>query len=1048
MDTKNGIFWPGQLLPNRLEEVEARILVYGYDADAWSGGISNDRIHNHAEQLVATLCASRRKKAAKHPIIFVTHCLGGIIVKRALIYSMGKRGMNTGHLRSIFVSTYGILFLGTPHLGSDISKWSSWVDEVSRTTASTQLTTDNSPVPILDSLKPYSDILQNIERQFIELTDDLHIFYFHEAKPTKLGEVWRYIVDEHSAAPNVHDVERAGIQQDHAHMCKFDDENAPGFDLVTDAIQRYAAAAPEPVRIRWETEIAEQHRKKDVMIKGLLGPMTSGIAQGSLNDRAESAIDRKPTRDLAPFSNRNHAESRQRRYYIVPRERVKVFVRRKAQLKKISAFFSKTSTQQPQVLILHALGGQGKSQIVLEYCQRSRKRYRGIFWVNASSQQLALQSYTRIALTLNDESLAGIADEDRTIERVTTGLADWEEPWLLVFDNYDNPNKFTNIRRFLPQCEHGHVIFTSRRRDLDRLGSLMEVPAMSSDEGVDLLLRRYSGEGEDSVTDIARDIAREIVSRLGGLALAIDQAAAYIAYKRIPPPRLSELLTLYDLKREKILSYKPSNLWEYSSEQFHGKEDQNKALSAFTTWEISLEQLVADNPKYKDEMIHFLTLSAFFNPAKIEESLFSDYWDDEKLREHSEWLRAIGTRNDSADTYSSDKESNGTWDADKFWDTLTRMHGLSLLQNIKSDQQGASFSLHPLIRDWLQLRQQSVYQRDYILESVNVVASIAGTHLSLDSISIDQQAALLPHVDTCLLNDAQLSEAQDRIGNKTASFRIASLLAHYYWKCGRYESAEGLLRRISKDEDVDTTYTIQLCQVLLAQGSAGETVEICHRNLHLRKNKLETKDPQRLMIMACLGKSLCNLGRLEEAEPIICQTLQLRQEVLGRSHLLTLESMSILANALYYRHKYSETEKLTRETLALCGTVRTKYHDALRLNTMSILALALAGQRKYEEAENIQRHTVQVVQDSCGKEHPRTLMFMHNLAWMIRYTKRDEAEELYRYVMQSKKKVLRKGHPTTLLSMKELAALLRRQHRNDEAEKIERQMRELEQLSE
>lgn len=50
------------------------------------------------------------------------------------------------------------------------------------------------------------------------------------------------------------DVERAGIQADHSHMCKFESENAPGFDLVAEAIQRYADAASDTIKPRWEAE--------------------------------------------------------------------------------------------------------------------------------------------------------------------------------------------------------------------------------------------------------------------------------------------------------------------------------------------------------------------------------------------------------------------------------------------------------------------------------------------------------------------------------------------------------------------------------------------------------------------------------------------------------------------------------------------------------------------------------------------------------------------------------------------------------------------------
>lgn len=58
---KPEVFWPEQLLPHNLKKEQARVLVYGYDADVTSfmGGTSKDKIHNHAENLVAKLYANR-----------------------------------------------------------------------------------------------------------------------------------------------------------------------------------------------------------------------------------------------------------------------------------------------------------------------------------------------------------------------------------------------------------------------------------------------------------------------------------------------------------------------------------------------------------------------------------------------------------------------------------------------------------------------------------------------------------------------------------------------------------------------------------------------------------------------------------------------------------------------------------------------------------------------------------------------------------------------------------------------------------------------------
>ena len=288
----NKIFWPADLLPAVTTKEKARVLVYGYDADvaAFTDGTSRDRIHNHAEHMVAELYAKRsRLKATERPIIFVTHSLGGLVVKRALIYSSEIRGTKTEHLRSIYISTYGLLFLGTPHRGSDLARWGSRLEWICGAVLPARLV-DTQP-QLVNALKVNNETLQVIDRHFILLSDRFRIYFFHEGKPTNLKGALRYIVDEDSASPNIQDVERACIQEDHSHMCKYEDENAPGFSLVAEAIQRYACQATDSISSRWEVEKAQGRARKEAKVNELLPgtlktveelPSSSTISSGLL----------------------------------------------------------------------------------------------------------------------------------------------------------------------------------------------------------------------------------------------------------------------------------------------------------------------------------------------------------------------------------------------------------------------------------------------------------------------------------------------------------------------------------------------------------------------------------------------------------------------------------------------------------------------------------------------------------------------------------------------------------------------------------------------
>ena len=84
----------------------------------------------------------------------------------------------------------------------------------------------------------------------------------------------------------------------------------------------------------------------------------------------------------------------------------------------------------------------------------------------------------------------------------------------------------------------GDILITSRHRGLEELGTIIDIPPMPDQAGVPLLLHRYSGINvEDHMSK-----GSEIVNRLGGLALALDQASAYMAYKQFRIDQLGDFL--------------------------------------------------------------------------------------------------------------------------------------------------------------------------------------------------------------------------------------------------------------------------------------------------------------------------------------------------------------------------------------------------------------------------------------------------------------------------------------------------------------------------
>lgn len=176
--------------------------------------------------------------------------------KQAITYSHTRTGHRVSHEYNIFSSTYGILFFGTPHSGSEKASWLAYFKKLS------------SHSDLVSALEKESETLQNITDYFVPIMKNFSIFFFWEQRMTqlKLG-VKDYVVSRESAAPAYDETERAGISADHSGMVKFDDPSSQGFQMVVEALLRYCDLAPDAVcRSRaFAAEFLDRERKRQAM---------------------------------------------------------------------------------------------------------------------------------------------------------------------------------------------------------------------------------------------------------------------------------------------------------------------------------------------------------------------------------------------------------------------------------------------------------------------------------------------------------------------------------------------------------------------------------------------------------------------------------------------------------------------------------------------------------------------------------------------------------------------------------------------------------------
>jgi len=413
------------------------------------------------------------------------------------------------------------------------------------------------------------------------------------------------------------------------------------------------------------------------------------------------------------------------------------------------------------------MGGCGKSQLALEYCQQAERNgvYSVIFWVDATSPTTMAQGFTAVARAMAKASL-DVADDEGNLRFVLDTMSAWRSKWLLVFDNFDDPSSFTrkSIKEYFPRGSQGSILFTSRHAATKSLGYSIDVSVMSNEEALDLLFRRSQADNSEA----NRLEGSSIVERLGLHALAIDQAGAYILARNLD---FDLYLIHYNNRRETVLNETPE-LWDYRRKLKNNPEIETK-LTVFTTWELSFD-LITGDPRIRKDKQHLLTLVAFFDGKKISDQLFRPYSSG-----NSGWMTSC--------------VKDGVWNEYEFQDIVKELRDLSLFQSLRIGKFETSFSLHLLIQDWVKSRISSDARRAFTVEAILVLSAFLEMQ-DIHIMTFDAKQTTLSHLETALQNDKVYLNQEDRL-EKRNLLDAASEFASFFNSQGRYEAAEEMIRR-------------------------------------------------------------------------------------------------------------------------------------------------------------------------------------------------------------------------------------------------------------
>lgn len=194
---------------------------------------------------------------------------------------------------------------------------------------------------------------------------------------------------------------------------------------------------------------------------------------------------------------------------------VENFVAREAELAEMHARLSSDGSR--RTVVLHGLGGIGKTQLSVTYAKRHKESYSAIFWLNIKDEDTLKQSFTRIARQVSREHPSACLSNGNTnenLDEIVNIVKEWlslpgNTRWLMIYDNYDNPKLLgvtdpaaVDIREFLPESYQGSVIITTRSSQVGIGHSIQIRKLRDVDDSLKILSNASRREGLTSGMDV------------------------------------------------------------------------------------------------------------------------------------------------------------------------------------------------------------------------------------------------------------------------------------------------------------------------------------------------------------------------------------------------------------------------------------------------------------------------------------------------------------------------------------------------------------------
>ena len=644
-----------------------------------------------------------------------------------------------------------------------------------------------------------------------------------------------------------------------------------------------------------------------------------------------------------------------------------------------------------------------------------------MFWVDASS----LESINMSLKGITSIPAAQASCLDGSAESALQWISGIQEEWLIVFDNADDLPPDV-VAKFIPPGNRGSILITSRNPSMGRLigfNNVIEINEMEEADAITLLLKASHLDASAEHLQAAKNI----VTSLGCMPLAVDQAGAYIEAGKCD---INKYLRQFSSRRQTLML----------DATFRGASGYDRTV--YGAWDLSFKEIERRTSAQSSDgiaqaakaAILILGICAFYHHSNISEDIFQSAAEEsEKHVVDSKMAKNLPHAVNSLDRTLLALDNDG------YWDEFIYRQGIAVLLSfslIKRDKSLKMLSVHPLIHSWSR-EQMSKTEQQRMYEIGTIILSCAISR-RLTSYDYGLRQLIFSHIKANESHGSDMGITKKYYDDKCNNFRFVME------EVGDWNNAEQLARQVLDmrkkllgADHPDTLISMgDLANTYYRQGKLNEAEQLAVQVLDLRKKMFGAKHPDTLIIMGNLASTYRFQGKLNEAEQLEVQVLDMRKELLGAEHPDTITSMGSLGRTYYRQGKLNEAEQLAVQVMDIRKNLLGANHPDT-LISMGNLASTYRYRGKLNEAEQLDFQVLDMRKKLLGAEHPDTITSMESLAkTYYSQGKLNEAEQLSIHVLDMREKLLSAKHPETIKTMGNLASIYRHQGKLNEAEQL------------